>query len=39
VLIPTDALDNGGRAEINRAALAGLHRGQLPLNQQVINFG
>jgi murein DD-endopeptidase MepM/ murein hydrolase activator NlpD len=39
LLIPTGALDNGGRAEINRAALAGLHRGQLPLNEQEINFG
>jgi hypothetical protein len=39
VLNPTDALLAGGRAQINAAALRGSHRGQLPLNNQVIDFG
>jgi hypothetical protein len=39
VLTPTTGLDAGGPGQIARAALAGQHRGQLPLDNQVIDFG
>jgi len=39
VLTPPMRCTSEGRAQINPRSLAGSHRGHLPLNEQVINFG